>query len=116
MIGAEVLALHIYVDADACPVKQELYRVARRYEQSLADPIQCPPGQIVRDSAVIRDNSRNPVAVDREHRCTCQRSPTAGEHHQRDQVFTTHLKPGALGNTVPSLRRLGPGLAAHPAA
>ena len=24
--------LHIYVDADACPVKQEVYRVARRYE------------------------------------------------------------------------------------
>ena len=24
-------ALHIYVDADACPVKDEVYRVARRY-------------------------------------------------------------------------------------
>jgi uncharacterized protein YaiI (UPF0178 family) len=24
--------LHIYVDADACPVKQEVYRVALRYE------------------------------------------------------------------------------------
>ena len=24
--------LHIYVDADACPVKHEVYRVARRYE------------------------------------------------------------------------------------
>jgi uncharacterized protein len=24
--------LHIYVDADACPVKEEVYRVARRYE------------------------------------------------------------------------------------
>ena len=24
--------LHIYVDADACPVKQEVYRVARRYD------------------------------------------------------------------------------------
>jgi uncharacterized protein len=23
--------LHVYVDADACPVKQEVYRVARRY-------------------------------------------------------------------------------------
>ncbi|MDD5206250.1 MAG: YaiI/YqxD family protein [Desulfobacterales bacterium] len=23
--------LHIYVDADACPVKQEIYRVAKRY-------------------------------------------------------------------------------------
>jgi len=23
--------LHIFVDADACPVKQEVYRVARRY-------------------------------------------------------------------------------------
>ena len=27
--------LHIYVDADACPVKQEVYRVARRYELSV---------------------------------------------------------------------------------
>jgi uncharacterized protein YaiI (UPF0178 family) len=25
-------ALHIYVDADACPVKNEIYRVAERYE------------------------------------------------------------------------------------
>ena len=24
--------LHIFVDADACPVKQEVYRVARRYQ------------------------------------------------------------------------------------
>jgi len=24
--------LHIFVDADACPVKQEVYRVARRYD------------------------------------------------------------------------------------
>lgn len=24
--------LHIYVDADACPVKQEIYRVAERYD------------------------------------------------------------------------------------
>lgn len=24
--------LHLYVDADACPVKEEVYRVARRYE------------------------------------------------------------------------------------
>ncbi|MCP4626086.1 MAG: YaiI/YqxD family protein [bacterium] len=24
--------LHIYIDADACPVKQEVYRVARRYK------------------------------------------------------------------------------------
>jgi uncharacterized protein YaiI (UPF0178 family) len=25
------VTLHIYVDADACPVKEEVYRVARRY-------------------------------------------------------------------------------------
>lgn len=24
--------LHIYIDADACPVKQEVYRVAKRYD------------------------------------------------------------------------------------
>jgi uncharacterized protein YaiI (UPF0178 family) len=28
----EVRALHIYVDADACPVKNEIYRVAERYD------------------------------------------------------------------------------------
>lgn len=27
----EVVMLHIYVDADACPVKEEVYRVAKRY-------------------------------------------------------------------------------------
>ncbi|MBN1758142.1 MAG: YaiI/YqxD family protein [Chitinispirillaceae bacterium] len=25
------MALHLYIDADACPVKQEVYRVAQRY-------------------------------------------------------------------------------------
>jgi uncharacterized protein YaiI (UPF0178 family) len=29
--GRESQLLHIYVDADACPVKQEVYRVAKRY-------------------------------------------------------------------------------------
>jgi hypothetical protein len=27
--------LHIFVDADACPVKQEVYRVAKRYDLSV---------------------------------------------------------------------------------
>ena len=27
--------LHIYIDADACPVKQEIYRVAERYHLSV---------------------------------------------------------------------------------
>ena len=31
----EVHALHIYVDADACPVKNEIYRVAERYGLSV---------------------------------------------------------------------------------
>src|SRR5439155_17292458 len=26
-----IMALHVYVDADACPVKEETYRVAGRY-------------------------------------------------------------------------------------
>jgi uncharacterized protein len=30
MRGYRCLVLHIYVDADACPVKEEVYRVARR--------------------------------------------------------------------------------------
>jgi uncharacterized protein len=29
--GEDLHLLHIFVDADACPVKQEVYRVARRY-------------------------------------------------------------------------------------
>ena len=28
----EKMLMHIYVDADACPVKEEIYRVARRYK------------------------------------------------------------------------------------
>lgn len=31
MNGEDLLLLHIFVDADACPVKQEVYRVASRY-------------------------------------------------------------------------------------
>ena len=31
-VSEEPVLLHIYVDADACPVKQEVYRVARRYQ------------------------------------------------------------------------------------
>ena len=30
-MNEELLLLHIFVDADACPVKQEVYRVAGRY-------------------------------------------------------------------------------------
>jgi uncharacterized protein YaiI (UPF0178 family) len=29
------MALHVYIDADACPVKQEVYRVAERYKLSV---------------------------------------------------------------------------------
>ena len=29
--GEDLHLLHIFIDADACPVKQEVYRVARRY-------------------------------------------------------------------------------------
>jgi hypothetical protein len=29
------MALHIYIDADACPVKQEVYRVAQRHTLSV---------------------------------------------------------------------------------
>jgi uncharacterized protein YaiI (UPF0178 family) len=32
LVTEESALLHIYVDADACPVKQEVYRVARRYQ------------------------------------------------------------------------------------
>jgi uncharacterized protein YaiI (UPF0178 family) len=28
--------LHIFIDADACPVKEEVYRVARRYELAVS--------------------------------------------------------------------------------
>jgi hypothetical protein len=33
--GLEANHLHIYVDADACPVKQEVIRVARRYDLAI---------------------------------------------------------------------------------
>ena len=42
----EVRALHIYVDADACPVKNEIYRVAARYHLPVtlvsASPMRIP--------------------------------------------------------------------------
>jgi uncharacterized protein YaiI (UPF0178 family) len=42
----EVRVLHIYVDADACPVKNEIYRVAERYELPVtlvsASPMRIP--------------------------------------------------------------------------
>ncbi len=34
-VSEEPALLHIYVDADSCPVKQEVYRVARRYRLSV---------------------------------------------------------------------------------
>ena len=30
-IYEEIILLHIFIDADACPVKQEVYHVANRY-------------------------------------------------------------------------------------
>lgn len=32
MVASRMEATHIYVDADSCPVKEEIYRVAKRYE------------------------------------------------------------------------------------
>jgi len=31
-VTERVFLLHLYIDADACPVKQEVYRVAKRYQ------------------------------------------------------------------------------------
>jgi uncharacterized protein len=43
--------LTIYVDADACPVKEEVYRVARRYELRVAvvanAPLRVPGGPLI---------------------------------------------------------------------
>src|SRR5437867_3336801 len=43
--------LTIYVDADACPVKAEVYRVARRYEMPVKvvanAPLRVPAGTLV---------------------------------------------------------------------
>lgn len=42
--------LHIYVDADACPVKDEIYRVADRYELKVTlvanSFMRCPGGRV----------------------------------------------------------------------
>jgi uncharacterized protein YaiI (UPF0178 family) len=35
-----VTPISIYIDADACPVKQEIYRVAQRHAHKATDPIQ----------------------------------------------------------------------------
>ena len=43
--------LTIYIDADACPVKDEVYRVARRYEMKVKvvakDPLRVPTGALL---------------------------------------------------------------------
>jgi uncharacterized protein YaiI (UPF0178 family) len=35
-----VKPISIHIDADACPVKQEIYRVAERHAHEATDPIQ----------------------------------------------------------------------------
>jgi uncharacterized protein YaiI (UPF0178 family) len=35
-----VTPISIYIDADACPVKQEIYRVTERYTHKATDAIQ----------------------------------------------------------------------------
>ena len=41
----------IYLDADACPVKEEVYRVARRYEIKVYvvanSPLRVPPDPLI---------------------------------------------------------------------
>src|SRR4051812_37427701 len=43
--------LTIYIDADACPVKDEIYRVARRYDMPVRvvanAPLRIPPGPLI---------------------------------------------------------------------
>jgi uncharacterized protein YaiI (UPF0178 family) len=50
--------LHIFIDADACPVKDEVYRVARRYELSVSvvanAPMRIPEDARV-ELVVVRD-------------------------------------------------------------
>lgn len=50
--------LHIYVDADACPVKEEVYRVARRYALRVtlvANASQWIPGDELFALVVVRE-------------------------------------------------------------
>ena len=51
--------LHIYVDADACPVKQEVYRVAGRYGLEVFDPPACNALM----AAMLVHNLRNPASA-----------------------------------------------------
>jgi hypothetical protein len=52
--------LTIFVDADACPVKDEVYRVARRYDLRVAvvanAPLRVPAGPLV--ELVVRPGFR----------------------------------------------------------
>ena len=49
--------MHIYVDADACPVKEEVYRVARRYALPVTLVANAPriPGDERFDLVVVRE-------------------------------------------------------------
>ena len=50
--------LHIFIDADACPVKEEVYRVARRYELDVSvvanSPMRTPEERRI-DLVVVRE-------------------------------------------------------------
>jgi uncharacterized protein len=58
---------HIYVDADACPVKDEVYRVADRYSLPVtlvaASWLRVPPGGRV-DMVVVKDGGQLDAADD----------------------------------------------------
>ncbi len=66
--------LHIFIDADACPVKQEVYRVANRYQLNVTlvanSWMQIPPGrtivlEVVKAGADVADD----WIVDHVHSC-----------------------------------------------
>lgn len=72
--------LRIFVDADACPVKEEIYRVARRYDLPVtlvaAVPLRAPVGVTVLVVAAGFDAADNRIA---------------GEATRDDIVITTDI-------------------------
>jgi len=65
--------LHIFVDADACPVKEEVYRVARRYDLDVT----------------LAANSRMRVPNEKRIRLEV----VAGGFDAADDWIVTHLQP-----------------------
>jgi uncharacterized protein YaiI (UPF0178 family) len=117
--------LHIYVDADACPVKQEIYKVARRYglevtvvanswmripQEDWVSLIVVEKGPDVADDWIVEHLSRNDVVITGDillaARCIDEEAQVLG---LKGRPFTTENVSNAVAmrNLMKDLREEG---------